>query len=104
MTPATFKLPQNFSTPLNHAVMEGEPTPCNSTLTVGQFLNGVGFKGNTFGYEKTGAFLYTHLKEIDGEKKIIAYNSEDYQAEFGEDESIIMSENHSNEEEEQIHR
>jgi hypothetical protein len=38
----------------------------------------VGFKGNTFGYEKTGAFLYTHLKEIDGEKKIIAYNSEDY--------------------------
>ena len=80
--------------------MEGEPAPCKGMLTVGKFLKQVGFEGKTFGYDKTGPFIYTQLKEINGEKKVIAYKSYDYEAEFGRDESIIMSENHSNEEEE----
>ncbi len=87
-------------TTLNFAEMEGEPAPCKGMLTVGKFLKQVGFEGKTFGYDKTGPFIHTHLKEINGEKKVIAYKSYDHEAEFGRDESIIMSENHSNEEEE----
>ena len=63
----------SLPTAMNFAEMKGEPTPCKNMLTVGKFLKQVGFTGKTYGHDQTGTFLLTHLKEINGEKKIIAY-------------------------------